>query len=382
MPLVFGIADVHLGNHSRHGGPIVAGLNTRARHIVRAIQDAVSSVREQGGVLVVAGDLFDVESPEPQIIRAAQEALTDVPVIVLKGNHDSHSSEPGDHALGPLAPVCTVVEYPQIITLEDEHPVNVWCVPFQAGPAKAWLPRVLEDLAATRTVDATDLLVVHLGIQDRRTAKFLHTADDAINVHTLHKLCGRHSIDFVFAGNWHERRFWGFDDGIGVQQIGALVPTGWDNEGLTGYGGLATFDPERVGKDQLMQEIRGPRFVKVSGGVAECDAVIKRATWPELLYLQATVDPDELGDVTDHLAAIRNADGLAAAEVRAESAYREAAAATAAHSARNADTIDDAVEVFVRRMPLRVTLERDEEAAFRDRVLQRARDLLVEAMTR
>lgn len=382
MPTVFGIADVHLGNHGRHGGPLVAGMNTRARHIARAIQDAVHEVATRNGVLVVAGDLFDVERPEPQIIRAAQEALAPVATIVIKGNHESHSSEPGDHALGPLAPVCTIVEEPQIIALDDASPVNVWCVPFQAGAAKTWLPKVLAELEATRTLDAPDLLVVHLGIQDKRTASFLHTADDAINVDTLHKLCARHGIDYVFAGNWHDRRHWGFPN-LEVQQIGALVPTGWDNEGLTGFGGLASFDPTLTGA-QPMIEIRGPRFVKVRGGIDACDDVIKRAKWKDLVYLQAIVDPEDLAAVTDHLATVRAAGNLAAAEVRAETIYREAAAATAAHNARNADTIDDAIESFVTRMPLRVQFPADQTDAqkeFRERLLQRARDLLVDAMS-
>lgn len=375
MATVFGIADVHLANHARHGGPVIAGLNTRARYILAAMRDAVNLADHMNGTLVVAGDLFDVESPSPQLIRAAQDVLSPVPTIVLKGNHDSHSGDAGDHALGPLAPVCTVVDEPTIITLEEGTPVNLWCVPFKAGHAKDWLPGVLRDLAALPKPGVSNLLVVHLGIKDKRTPPFLRNSADAIDAKAMRKLCAAHKIDYVFAGNWHDRRYWE----SGIQQIGALVPTGWDNEGLDGYGGVATFDPSLIGQRQRVYTVRGPRFVKVRGGIEACDAIIGTARWPDLLHVQAITDPHELSSVADYLARLVGEEGLiAAGEARAETAYREAAAATAAHGARNADTTDAALEAFITRMPMPANHDEPDDRA---RVLQRARDILVEAMS-
>lgn len=396
---LFCVADVHIGNHRQHGGEVVNGLNERCRAVLGVLRAAVDEVVAQDGVLVVCGDLYDIMRPEAQVHAETQEILLPAMSIVVKGNHDSDSDEPGDHALGPLVPVATVVDRPAVYVLgEDDDRLNLLCVPFQSGEAKNWLPDVLRALAQELRahedydVEAPTVLAVHLGIEDGRTAPFLRGAADSIKIERLLELCHSEGIDYVFAGNWHDRRRWEGKTGDGkhlcvVQQIGALVPTGWDNPGLEGYGGLAEFDTEKWhhGETQRMHEIPGPRFVKVFGGLEEACAVVDDAPNPEQLYIRITTDPDKLASVSDRFEMLQNTGKIAAASVVAASAYREAAAASAASSARNADSIDQSLEGYVRKMPLPDDLhfaEQETETVFRDEVLQTARDTLVEAMTR
>ena len=45
------VADVHVGNHIRFGGPIEAGMNRRCRETVATLRRAVLKAREEGCAL-------------------------------------------------------------------------------------------------------------------------------------------------------------------------------------------------------------------------------------------------------------------------------------------------------------------------------------------
>ena len=116
---LFGIADIHIGNHRQCGGQLKDGLNERCRATLDVLRAAVDEVVAQDGVLVVNGDLYDVLRPEAQVHRATQEILLPAMSIVVKGNHESNSDAPGDHALGPLSPVATIVDVPTAYVLGE-----------------------------------------------------------------------------------------------------------------------------------------------------------------------------------------------------------------------------------------------------------------------
>ena len=62
------VADVHLWNHRRCGGPVKAGINRRGAQTLNALHYAADLAAGMGAAaLFVAGDLFDAVNPPPQL---------------------------------------------------------------------------------------------------------------------------------------------------------------------------------------------------------------------------------------------------------------------------------------------------------------------------
>ncbi len=246
------VADVHVANAKLLGGPVTAGLNRRCREIVTALRRAVVTAEREGCTgFAVLGDLFDGTRPEPQVIAAVQQALeTRMEVLCLLGNHDMVSTLAGDHAMAPLAPVVSIAERPIVMSVGG---VRVTAVPYEPGPAVEWLPKRLQELDATHELKGT-LLLLHLGISDNETAKWLKDAQDSAPVGLVQTLMQQYRMVHAFAGNWHDPRDW-----KAVTQIGTICPTDWRNPGLN-YGRMAMWDGQHAG----YALIPGPRFVKLS----------------------------------------------------------------------------------------------------------------------
>lgn len=378
---IYTIADVHAGNHAQFGGPLTSSINARCRMILDVCEATVEHVLTDNGILVVAGDLIDVVRPVAPLLAELQRIFSRVETIMIKGNHDSNSDQPGDHALAPLSMIATVIETPQIVELDG---VNLWCVPARPDKVSDWMPATLKALSATgsTTPAAANVLVLHAGISDPKTAKFLAHVNDQISAVELAGMCAPYDILQVFAGNWHDRREWEHF-GVHIQQVGALVPTGWDNPGLSGYGGVARYQDGEV----TMNEMPGPRFVKLNGDAEAAVNLVQSAPNPELLFLQVITAPERMADVSAALEPLRDAGQLAAYKVMADKVYREAAAATAANSARSAEGFEAALTVYSARMPLAsdciawLVEQKASEPDFRDEVAQGIRDTLVKAMT-
>lgn len=234
-------ADVHVGNPRAFGGPMVSGINARGRHVLAALRAAVAdAVACSSDALVVLGDLFDSSRATPQLVAAVMEVLTTaaengVPVHLLLGNHDQESTDAGDNALAPLAIMEGVIvhEEPRVVALRKS--VELWMVPFQVGRASAWLPGVLESLAAGGKAGTSIALALHLGVIDGATLPFLRESPDAIDLGLLARLCARYGISHVMAGNWHDRRVWNVDVtilGEGAEDRDVLVVAGQRQAGV------------------------------------------------------------------------------------------------------------------------------------------------------
>lgn len=225
------LADAHVANHRRWGGPVVGGLNVRARECVDTLCAMAAQAWSHADcdALVVLGDLFDSPRPSPPLVRATIDALLppavtpgthhlgDRRVIIVLGNHDRQTQHDLDHACAAAAlhPQVVVVAKPTLIKL---YGVDLMCVPYQAGLAFDWLTAGLAELAdgmrnqivpplTTRRVVAT-----HLGIWDDQTESFLREAHDAVGVGVVKWLMDMHHISALFAGNWHKARSWAKSD--------------------------------------------------------------------------------------------------------------------------------------------------------------------------
>lgn len=268
------VADVHLANHRRLAvpGERDAGLNSRARQVLATLDLAIERAwKAKATDLVLLGDTLDSVRPEPQIVTALQARLRTWTALgrlhrvhLLVGNHERASMADGDHALGPLEAVRNVFVYEKPVWVGIPDGSIALMVPYLPGRIRDWLPAVLEhqvkEMKAEVGPHAGLVLCGHFGIYDAAFPSWARESDGAIYVRELVALCKEHGISHVFAGDWHKRMTWVID-GVTVMQIGALVPTGWDNPGGEGshYGTLALW------RDGAMswEEMPGPRFVEL-----------------------------------------------------------------------------------------------------------------------
>jgi len=246
-------------------------------------------------------------------------------------------------------------------------------VPFQAGPAVEWLPKVLESLGGGKAANVPRVLALHLGIQDGRTPPWLDEAHDSVPVKLVQELMQKYAIEACFTGNWHEPRQWEFPDTRfslhcgRITQVGTLCPTGFDNPGDS-FGTMAIYDSQREPSVQHLR-VPGPRFLKVTGLVEMKRCVADTKGNHTVRYLRAMVDPEEF-EAAEALLSKAKAKGLVKdGEVSRDTAEAQVALRQAAGLARSAETVDGAVEAYVAQMPL-------EDITLRAEVLARVKGLL------
>ncbi len=320
---------------------------------------------------IVAGDLLDYSRPEAPLLAEVQDILRREggdfdEVFLMLGNHEQVSTHVGDHALGPLAAEdrVTIVDRPTF-RLIDDRGTELILIPFQPGHAREWLPGVVRDTLAgsedagsssPRAMGGARILVLHLGIKDAKTPPWLAGSADAIDIDLLAPLCEEHKIDYVLAGNWHDHREWRLrSTATHVMQIGALVPTGWDNPGIEGYGGLALYD-RTAGLTR--EEIAGPRFVKAtSKKEAQCEMVDARKGG-HTLFVSFDAAPDDLEELTTLVAAATGRGDIRGGEVLPNQEEAIVKAKSAAFAAKSSKTLLEALANYVRVMPLPESVNR------------------------
>lgn len=363
-------ADVHLGNHRAQGGPITLGMNERCHLGLSVLRGALGVAFDHGcEEFVILGDLFDNDRPVPQLIRAVQDSFAayELRVVVLRGNHDLRSVEPLDNAISPLAQHATTIECPSVLRVGGK--VDMLLVPFVPGPVAEWLPQELALLQQYRKPGRRSILGMHAGISDDETAPYLRGASDSIDVTVLENLCKQFGISAAFAGHWHNHVVWQ-GDGVEIVQLGALVPTGWDDPGLDGYGQLAIYDTD-ANTIELV-EISGPRFVAATS-LQDAEKLINRAFFNDehkqyRLFVRLTVG---LAEMPAALAWRDTVSNEAKVEVLPDATEAKVAARAGAMAAKSSDTLDAAVAAFVEQLNLA-------ESVDRSRVLERTRFFLTE----
>jgi hypothetical protein len=385
MKIAF-VADVHLGNHKVYGGPLVAGLNDRCRMVLGCLRSAYDfAMKEDCQALIVDGDLFDTAKPPPQLIAAVQAVIDhypDVPTYIMLGNHDMESAAEGDHALGPLSPVATIITKPTKLRIRSKgrttvDEVEVWAVPFQPGKAEEWLPLVLAEVQGQPPVvssaSSPKVLALHLGLRDKgKTPPWLMDAHDSVGIEQVQGLVQKHELDAVYAGNWHNPEEWVWYDAnrsattpLRAVQIGTLCPTGFDNPGAS-FGTMAIYDSHK-NNGCCVLPVPGPRFFKVDD-LAELNKLVLAAPG-QLAFVRATVEPAEVASAERLVAHAVAVGHLGGGEVEAEATEAQVALRQAVGVARSAETVDEAVAGFVAQMPLK-------DPALRAEVLERVKGFL------
>lgn len=364
------VADIHAGSHRGFAVPTQRpGVNSRLAMALEVLTNAGAQTKPDD-TIVILGDLFDTDKPSPQVITSVLQVLNGFPgtSLCLRGNHDSSTPREGDNALGPLSEAGhLVVEVPRVLVYGDTLLV---LLPFNPAPPIEWVPATLAALRPEieRHSGAHHLIVgSHFGISDAETPDFL--SHGALPIDTAFALCSEYTAVAWLSGDWHTRKVWE-RGGVTVAQVGALVPTGFDNPGLTGYGSLWTFDGTRL----YYEEMAGPRFVKYkSAAVAVADH--RETCAPTQRFAQVTVSAGEVEAATAALTAAVSEGrlgGFVVVENRNEAV--ENAGETAAYVA-TATSFDAALERSVERLTLG-------EGVSRGEVLRRARERVAKAKGR
>jgi len=370
------VADVHVDNFAKWGGPMSAGLNDRARAVLMTLEHAVAVSLANGGadaVLVILGDLFNRARPEPSLIYAVQLILDQHPnVLILVGNHDQESTAYGHHACAPLTPVADVIEEPTVRRVRvsfDEDDAALWLVPFQPGPILEWLPQALEACAVRasglpmeRLPMTPRALCIHAGISDSGTPYYLDETAGSINVDALRKLMVEFEIDCVFAGDWHRHQRWDFPKGVAMQ-VGALAPNRFPPNYEHGdRGPLAIWRPD-VGPTEIeVQDAPGPRFHKARWSSIDKETLIVSGS---PAYVKLTARSDQADEAREWLDALKVNSGLTGnsniggVELEVDRGIERAKARTASFEARQANSLDEALARYVQAMPLTDEVERD-----------------------
>lgn len=380
--LVF-CADVHVGNHPICGGPITSGINQRAEETLDVLAAARMRATALHAPLIVLGDLFDSTKPLPQLVAATQFALATPAIydnaptnatILVMGNHDRNSAEQGDHALGPLLEQIVICESRILNSLGTDQKQCVLVLPFRAEPASQWMPEEIVRLAAKARAKGCNPLAVlaHVGIHDaamRAALPWCADSADAISLELLSQALKDASIPQFLAGNWHSFASWGLGHAQ-VTQVGALVPTGWDNPGIDPYGSILILDTDT---GALTREVLpGPRFVTVTSEDELATQVKQARQLGCSLRVRWKTIPQGVPYAQEMLASYPD---LLAAEVHLDRKAAEHSARQAAAAATSTSTIADALQTYVARLPLPpVTVLGEEE--FRRRILESSAALL------
>jgi hypothetical protein len=356
------IGDLHIGNHRSYGGPLVAGLNDRCRAVLGALERALVWANSQGCTdAVVLGDVFDTPKPLPQQLAATRRALGTFSgaVHLLLGNHDRVSAELGDHALGPLHEVAEqagleanvfVYDTPTVI---GDSTVSMLLCPFDARPVLEWLPAELENHGRHMRGRAR-VVCGHFGLWDRAQAgaqPWLAGSADAVEAQAVATVLGAADVSRLYVGNYHTPHRWQIGEVV-LEQLGALVPTGFDNAGHE-YGQVVTW-PEG---DRVL--VPGPRFVVVSG-LASLQVAADRARDERCtLYAEWRCAPDSYEDVTAACAAFGQVEGLHV-DVRIDRQHAREQAQRAAGAARRSETLVEAVHEYVAKCGLLAQVSRED----------------------
>lgn len=328
------VADVHIGNHSIQGGPVVCSVNERCRSILGVLSHAKNTAHILGcSHFIVAGDLFDSWRVPPQVIANTQRVFRDetMSVTVMAGNHDIASSAIGDGVISCLEDSARIVW--NGVNNHDGLSMLPWCDSSSIGAVEA----LLEE-------GRPKALVCHAGVLDSgMKEEWKVGAHDAMPVGRLFEAMAKHGTKILFAGHWHEHRVWRQGD-MTIVQVGALCPTGWDNPSTIGqpdpYGSLIIWDSNNPTVYQR-HVIPGPRFISIKYGEP-----IPKADDGCHLFVRQTVRADMVSSV------MASSTPGVTLEVQADRESAEMSARSAASAAASKGTLADALVAYVDAMGL------------------------------
>ncbi|QTL02238.1 DNA repair exonuclease [Aquabacter sp. L1I39] len=188
-------ADLHLGKPYGSMPEEVRGRLREARH---SVLDRLAARAREGGapVILLAGDVFDTETPSPAVLRQALAVMAhhgDLRWILLPGNHDSLVAEELWAGAARAAPAN--------VTLALTPSPLAFAPGAMLLPAPCTTRRPGRDLTAWMNQASTAEGVVRIGLAHGPVQTFSEdgTADDVIAADRA----AQAGLDYLALGDWH-----------------------------------------------------------------------------------------------------------------------------------------------------------------------------------
>lgn len=338
------LGDLHLANFSRFGGKSVAGLNDRAALTLASLLDALTQCFSKGiKHVVLLGDVFDSDRPEPALIHALARVLhgfADMNIDLLVGNHDMTSTAEHHHALSPFNYLTTNVG---VYGLQEGHDaymdgLDIGLLPWGPEPI---LDRVENFLKTTHV----KTLCLHAGLFDAgsvRRGDGPHDVPDACDVEKLSRICEHHRVSRVYAGHWHHSGTW-LRHGVILHQVGALVPTSFSDDG-PGFGRI-------VFHDGTILRAKVPHFHVQHGALAP-PPIGKFSSWD---FVRVIVPREKFAETLEAARTMNNEGLPRTVEVLVDQNDERARLTEAAELAASQTGIVQAIRSYVEKMPTKVS---------------------------
>lgn len=370
------IGDLHLGNHRLHGGPTVSGLNTRFQYVTKALREAFQAIpKSQYAAVAILGDLFDTARPSPQMIDALMDVLSNLSgehnIYVVAGNHDKASEAAGDNAL-------TCLRHLNNVTVIDTEPVALegqdinWILsPFRTGPASEWLLSDIANAPVNTNPNRRLIVCTHVGLISKDTPPWLRGSDDAVDIELILSTGAE-----IVAGNWHSFNWSHSGLRDNAIQIGALVPTGFDNPSVIGeksdpYGKLVCTTYSSISCQ--VPSAAGPRFWQtILGQHTATDLINWFRKTRNTNFLRIVCDSKEVSDARALGGDLVQRGIIKAYDIVVSAQDRQNKRDAVARAVKDSTSIAQAVSTFTRKMELGENVTHEEVAARTNQYIEKS----------
>lgn len=188
-------ADLHLG---KPFGSMPEELRGRLREARHTVLDRLAAQARTAGVetILLAGDVFDTETPSPAVLRQALAAMAGhdgLRWILLPGNHDSLAAEALWAGLAAARPANVVlVTEPTLLPLADDAVLL---------PAPCTMRRPGRDLTEWMDAAATPAGTIRIGLAHGAVQSF--SEDGGASDVVAPDRAARAGLDYLALGDWH-----------------------------------------------------------------------------------------------------------------------------------------------------------------------------------
>ena len=275
-------SDLHAHEFTEFAKPDKDYINTRLANIVHAVEDIFNLARNEHRTVLFAGDLFhargSVRSEVFNFIFKVFMDNQDVPVIMIRGNHDASNN----HLYSPssIEPFAVFPNVHLVTTLENFDYQGDTITAVSYGDEH-------EDMKSFIKEHPADILLAHVGIEGSKGAGF-SKLEGAFTVSDMYPEVNK----VVLMGHYHRSQK--FTDNM--LYVGNPVAQNFSDSGMAK--GTWTFEIDNHElKDLTFVDLGYPMFETVDlasyNDVAETSYVRLNATKEEVKAMEMTTDIPE-----------------------------------------------------------------------------------------
>lgn len=202
--------DMHLHLWSRFSKPVNDPylVNDRFSQQIKVLNDILDYAESNDYGIINGGDLFHTRGAvDSRVLYSATEAIAshpNVPITIVRGNHDSINNQMGSPAsIDALAflPNVTIVSNPDSMDIEvDGKSIHINFMPY--GEDITSMKDVLKGFSDSLSPNDYNILVAHLGIDGAKQGLSTHRLASAFSLGDLYP----DKYNAVYLGHFHLRQ--------------------------------------------------------------------------------------------------------------------------------------------------------------------------------